>query len=106
MNTFGLLQHAEVLPIVGMGGLGKTTLAKMVFNDPRVQNHFDLKMWYCVSDNFEATTIVRSVIKLATDGMCDLANNIELLRRKLQEVIGQKRFLLVLDDVCNEEQSK
>ncbi|CAD6245775.1 unnamed protein product [Miscanthus lutarioriparius] len=98
--------YVQVLPIIGMGGLGKTTLAKMVYNDPRVQNHFDLKMWYCVSDNFEATAIVRSVIKLATDGRCDLANNIELLRRKLQEVIGQKRFLLVLDDVWNEEQSK
>lgn len=52
----------QVLPIIGMGGLGKTTLAKMVYIDSRVQKHFELKLWYCVSENFEATTVVRTVI--------------------------------------------
>ncbi|XP_062192991.1 disease resistance protein RGA2-like [Phragmites australis] len=100
-------QHnVQVLPIIGMGGLGKTTLAKMVYNDSRVQNHFELKMWHCVSENFEATAIVRSVIELATNGGRDQRSTIELLRGKLQEVIGRKRFLLVLDDVWNEEQRK
>ncbi|GJN15558.1 hypothetical protein PR202_gb02479 [Eleusine coracana subsp. coracana] len=98
-------RNVQVLPIIGMGGLGKTTLAKMVYNDPRVQKHFELKMWYCVSENFEATTVVRSVIELATNGRCDLRDNIEL-KGRLQEVIGQKRFLLILDDVWNEEPHK
>jgi len=93
-----------VLPIIGMGGLGKTTLAKMVYNDIKVRNHFGLMMWHCVSENFEAIAVVRSVIELATKGTCDLPNNMELLRGKLQEAIGRKRFLLVLDDVWNEEQ--
>lgn len=59
----------QVLPIVGMGGLGKTTLAKMVFNDSRVQRHFELKMWYCVSENFQAAAIIKSIIELATNKM-------------------------------------
>ncbi|KAJ1269465.1 hypothetical protein BS78_07G214000 [Paspalum vaginatum] len=100
------LKNVQVLPIIGMGGLGKTTLAKMVFNDSRVQNHFELKMWHCVSDNFEATSIVNSLIQLATNGSGGLSDNIELLRGKLQEAIGRKRFLLVLDDVWNEEDHK
>uniref|UniRef100_A0A0D9YR10 Uncharacterized protein n=1 Tax=Oryza glumipatula TaxID=40148 RepID=A0A0D9YR10_9ORYZ len=75
-------ENLQVLPIVGMGGLGKTTLAKMVYNDYRVQNHFELKMWQCVSDNFE------------------------LLQKELQKAIGRRRFLLVLDDVWNEEKKK
>ncbi|KAK3124021.1 hypothetical protein QOZ80_8AG0639390 [Eleusine coracana subsp. coracana] len=99
-------QSVQVLPIIGMGGLGKTTLAKMVYNDNRVQKHFELKTWYCVSENFEATTVVRSVIELATKDRCKLPDNIELLQGRLQQVIGRKRFLLILDDVWNQEQQK
>ncbi|KAF7106904.1 hypothetical protein CFC21_107606 [Triticum aestivum] len=95
-------QKVQVLPIFGMGGLGKTTLAKMVYNDQKVQQHFQLKMWHCVSDNFDVSAIVKSIIKLA-NGTCDQADSIELLQKKLGEVIGQKRFFLVLDDVWNEE---
>ncbi|CAO2200496.1 unnamed protein product [Urochloa humidicola] len=98
--------NVQVLPIIGMGGLGKTTLAKMVYNDQKVCDHFDLKMWHCVSENFEATAIVKSVIELATNKRCDLPDTIELLQGRLQEVIGRKRFLLILDDVWNEEQQK
>ncbi|TVU04749.1 hypothetical protein EJB05_47882, partial [Eragrostis curvula] len=99
-------RQVQVLPIIGMGGLGKTTLAKMVYNNPRVQKHFEMQMWCCVSENFEANAVVRSVIELATNETCDLRDNIELLRGRLQEVIGRKRFLLILDDVWNEEQHK
>ncbi|KAG8087786.1 hypothetical protein GUJ93_ZPchr0010g8691 [Zizania palustris] len=100
-------QHkVQVLPIVGMGGLGKTTLAKMVYNDYMIQNHFEVKMWHCVSENFEVASLLKSIIQLATDKYPLLPDTIELLLRKLQEVIGRKRFLLVLDDVWNEEEKK
>ncbi|TVU04751.1 hypothetical protein EJB05_47884, partial [Eragrostis curvula] len=99
-------QNVQVLPIIGMGGLGKTTLAKMVYNDSRVQKHFELKMWYCVSENFEPAVLVRSIIELATKKRCDLPDNIELLRGRLEEVISRKSFLLILDDVWNEDQHK
>ncbi|XBH97651.1 hypothetical protein VPH35_127298 [Triticum aestivum] len=95
-------QKVQVLPIFGMGGLGKTTLAKMVYNDQKVQQHFQLKMWHCVSDNFDVSAILKSIIKLA-NGTCDQADSIQILQKKLDEVIGRKRFFLVLDDVWNEE---
>ncbi|RCV32132.1 hypothetical protein SETIT_6G233300v2 [Setaria italica] len=99
-------QHVQVLPILGMGGVGKTTLAKMVYNSDKIQKHFELRMWHCVSENFEAIPLVRSVIELATNSRCDLPDTIELLRGKLQEAIGRKRFLLILDDVWNEDKKK
>ncbi|PUZ52519.1 hypothetical protein GQ55_6G276800 [Panicum hallii var. hallii] len=99
-------QDVQVLPIIGMGGVGKTTLAKMVYNNHRIQKHFELKMWHCVSENFEAIPLVRSIIELAINSRCDLPDTIELLQRRLQEAIGRKRFLLILDDVWNEDQRK
>ncbi|KAE8813035.1 hypothetical protein D1007_09798 [Hordeum vulgare] len=94
-------KKVQVLPIFGMGGLGKTALAKMVYNDQEVQQHFQLKMWHCVSDNFDAIPILKSIIELAVSGRCDMPDTIELLQKKLEEVIGQNRFMLVLDDAIN-----
>uniref|UniRef100_A0A0D3F448 NB-ARC domain-containing protein n=1 Tax=Oryza barthii TaxID=65489 RepID=A0A0D3F448_9ORYZ len=99
-------ENLQVLPIVGMGGLSKTTLAKMVYNDYRVQNHFELKMWHCVSNNFEVVSLLKSIIELATNKACQLLDNVELLQKELHKVVGQRRFLLVLDDVWNEEKKK
>uniref|UniRef100_A0A3B6T7K5 NB-ARC domain-containing protein n=1 Tax=Triticum aestivum TaxID=4565 RepID=A0A3B6T7K5_WHEAT len=99
-------RRVQVLPIIGMGGLGKTTLAKMVYNDQEVQQHFELKMWHCVSDNFDFIALLKSIIELVVSGRCDMPDMIELLQKKLEQVIGQKRFMLVLDDVWNEDERK
>jgi Holliday junction resolvasome RuvABC ATP-dependent DNA helicase subunit len=64
-----LLGHAvdseelSVYSIVGVGGLGKTTLAQVVFNDERVNKHFDLKIWVYISDDFSMMKILESIIE-------------------------------------------
>ncbi|XP_027167023.1 disease resistance protein RGA2-like isoform X2 [Coffea eugenioides] len=44
----------SVLPMVGMGGIGKTALARKVFNDSKIRQHFDERMWVRVSEDFNA----------------------------------------------------
>ncbi|KAK4261268.1 hypothetical protein QN277_004291 [Acacia crassicarpa] len=94
----------SVYPIVGIGGLGKTTLAQQVFNDERVANHFELKIWVCVSEDFNLKRLSKAVIESAGHTCGDL--DLEPLQQRLQEVVGRKRYLLVMDDVWNDNQEK
>jgi hypothetical protein len=98
-------EDVSIIPIVGIGGLGKTTLAQYVFNDEEVQSCFDLKVWVCVSDPFEVKTIVRKFIESATKKRPESVE-MDPLQSELRVTIGGKRFLLVLDDVWNENRDR
>ncbi|KAG8089854.1 hypothetical protein GUJ93_ZPchr0011g27549 [Zizania palustris] len=91
----------SVLAIVGMGGLGKTTLAQLVYNDPRVRQSFDLCTWVCVSEWFDVQNITRKIISSLTQNSCDHVQSGQL-QGLLAEQIQEKRVFLVLDDVWNE----
>ncbi|KAF7815702.1 putative disease resistance protein RGA1 [Senna tora] len=95
-----------VYPIVGLGGLGKTTLAQLVFNDPRVIKHFGaLRIWVCISDDFSEIRILQSVMESITSERCD-TSNLATLQKRVQEKLQNERYLLVLDDVWNQDQNK
>ncbi|KAJ1692194.1 hypothetical protein LUZ63_008892 [Rhynchospora breviuscula] len=92
-----------IVPLAGMGGLGKTTLAQLVYNDPRVKEHFNLPLWICVSEEFSINYLLKTIIDLTTQGDCNVPiDNRELLKRRVHQILGGKRYLLVLDDVWNE----
>ncbi|XVF64952.1 hypothetical protein PTKIN_Ptkin09bG0208000 [Pterospermum kingtungense] len=96
------LGNISVVSIVGLGGLGKTMLAQLVYNNDMVATHFDLKIWVCVSDDFDVEKIMISIIGSATKSKCDIVG-MDALQFRLQELLLGKRYLLVLDDVWNEE---
>ncbi|KAM5570596.1 hypothetical protein ABKV19_011308 [Rosa sericea] len=95
------VDNVSVISIFGLGGLGKTTLAKSVYNDTMVENKFDMRMWVCVSENFDIYTLVRGIIA-ATKQEC-AGESLDLMKRRLQDILRDKKFLLVLDDVWDTE---
>ncbi|KAG7945834.1 hypothetical protein I3843_14G008600 [Carya illinoinensis] len=92
-----------VIAIVGMGGIGKTTLAQLVYNDSRVKRHFDLKIWFRVSEEFDELKVEKSIIEAATSTPCPKFENSEQLQVTLKKNLNRKKFLLVLDDVWSEK---
>ncbi|KAI8548357.1 hypothetical protein RHMOL_Rhmol07G0267700 [Rhododendron molle] len=91
----------DVIPIVGMGGMGKTTLAQLLYNDGRLDGHFVKKAWVCVSDVFDVESVTRTIVE-AIDGPSLGARDLNSLQVKLKESLSGKTFLIVLDDVWNE----
>ncbi|KAF3947919.1 hypothetical protein CMV_026019 [Castanea mollissima] len=93
--------NLAIYAVWGMGGLGKTTLAQLVYNDVRVEKHFELRIWVCVSDDFQIIRLVRAIIESIDGSGCNLSE-LDPLQQHLQEKLRGRRFLLVLDDVWNE----
>nr|XP_023924486.1 putative disease resistance protein RGA3 [Quercus suber] len=98
-------ENVSVLAIVGIGGLGKTTVAQLVFNDEQIKKHFELLLWVCVSENFNVKIIVEKILEcIKKEKPKDLQMN--TLVNDLEKGINVKRYLLVLDDVWNEDREK
>ncbi|KAL1822150.1 hypothetical protein ACET3Z_008928 [Daucus carota] len=96
--------HAEDLPVIavmGMGGQGKTTLARMVYNRDVVTDMFTERMWVTVSDDFDFMKILNQMVASLTS-TASVLENTEGLIKILQNSLRGVKFLLVLDDVWNE----
>uniref|UniRef100_A0A0E0BJ16 Uncharacterized protein n=1 Tax=Oryza glumipatula TaxID=40148 RepID=A0A0E0BJ16_9ORYZ len=97
--------HAEnsslLLAIVGVGGIGKTTLAKNIFNDDAFQEKFDKKIWLSVTQKFNESDLLRSAI-IAIGGDHHNSHDRSVLEPSLLNAIKGKNFILVLDDMWTE----
>ncbi|KAJ0086335.1 hypothetical protein Patl1_08730 [Pistacia atlantica] len=104
--------EVSVISIVGLGGLGKTTLAQLAFNDEKVARHFDMKIWASVNDDFDVerimTSVIESAIKELPETVCslcnlqviDLSNCFDLIKLPSRiSIISKLRHLII--DGCN-----
>ncbi|XP_068328075.1 putative disease resistance protein RGA1 [Pyrus communis] len=112
-------ENVSIAAIVGIGGLGKTTLAKMLYNDERVVSYFQLKMWVWAYGNFDVRSIASKILSTGTadelqeSEFSHLRNGpqkkmvmeLEELQILLRKKLDGKLYLLVLDDVWNENRN-
>ncbi|VAI94406.1 unnamed protein product [Triticum turgidum subsp. durum] len=88
-----------VVAIVGVGGIGKTTLAQKIFNDEAIEGEFSKKIWLSVNQNFSEVELLRRAI-IEAGGDAQLAGNAKAtLHRSLKDALIGHKTLLVMDDV-------
>ncbi|KAL7249726.1 hypothetical protein ACSBR1_011832 [Camellia fascicularis] len=98
-----------IISIVRMGGLGKTTLVTKVYNDQIIKRYFDCWAWISVSQTYRVKELLRSMVRelLKTTEATNPKNfgsmNYRQLAETLIDVLHDKRYVLVLDDVWSME---
>ncbi|CAL5052286.1 unnamed protein product [Urochloa decumbens] len=95
--------ETTVVPIYGLGGMGKSTLAALVYNDTQFTKKYDHRVWVYVSEVFDLKNIGKSIISLVqTEGGQPNTDTLESINRCLGNLLSGKKILIILDDIWEE----
>jgi Leucine-rich repeat (LRR) protein len=104
-NTVSEMMNPMIIPVVGISGVGKTTLAQHIFNDKRIQKHFQgQSAWIYCTDNIRKEELMTKILVSLQPQhkILDLGFDLNSLHNQLQSFIEGKRFFIVLDDVSDD----
>ncbi|XP_019153753.1 PREDICTED: putative late blight resistance protein homolog R1C-3 [Ipomoea nil] len=89
-----------VIPITGMGGIGKTTLAKKVYEDPLIMSQFDARAWAVVSQEYQLKEMLIHLLHCTNPKTTKLySEDCGKLKEELRKSLLGRRYLLVIDDI-------
>nr|XP_009786702.1 PREDICTED: putative late blight resistance protein homolog R1A-3 [Nicotiana sylvestris] len=100
----GHSSQLEVISIVGMGGIGKSTFAKKMFSDPSIMSFFDVRGWITVSKDYSLRRILLGLLQdaIGVKEMLDKVSD-DALADRLQKSLKGRRYLIVVDDIWSRE---
>jgi predicted AAA+ superfamily ATPase len=98
-------EDISTIPIVGLGGLGKTTLTQLAFNDESIEAEFDIRAWVYVSMELDLFNMGKTILSQIGGG-CQNYDSLQSVSTCLKAALADKRFLIVLDDIWEEDGKK
>ncbi|XP_049391066.1 disease resistance protein RPP13-like [Solanum stenotomum] len=98
----------SVVSIYGMGGLGKTTLARNLYRSPNIISSFPTRTWICVSQEYNKMDLLKTIIKSIQGRTKETLDLLERMTERDLEIyhhdlLKERKYLVVVDDVWQRE---